>query len=279
MTRHPMLFVVATPIGNLADMVPRALEILQAVDVIAAEDTRHSRQLLEHFGIRTPLISYHDHSGPAVLSAMRERWQRGEHIALISDAGTPLVSDPGFRLVDAAHEDGVTVVPIPGACAAIAALSASGLPSDRFCFEGFLPAKAGARRQRLAALRAEPRTLVFYEAPHRLLETLRDGSELLGGERSVALCRELTKRFETVRRTSLVELSDWVAGDSNQQRGECVLVIEGAPADRVEYEEGERVLRLLLAELPLKKAAALAAAVTGDKKNRLYQVGLQWAAD
>lgn len=270
------LYVVATPIGNLGDMVPRALEILQAVDVIAAEDTRHSRRLLDHFGISTALVSYHDHSGPRTLAALRERWTRGEQVALISDAGTPLVSDPGYRLVDAAHLDGVPVVPIPGPCAAVAALSACGLPCDRFNFEGFLPPKTAARRQRLRDLLAVQSTLVFYEAPHRLLETLQDCVQELGPERPAALCRELTKHFETVRRGSLGELWAWVDSDSDQRRGESVLVI-GASERPGEWVEGERVLRLLREEgIPLKRAAALAARMTGDRKNRLYQVGLEW---
>lgn len=269
------LYIVATPIGNLGDIVPRALEILQAVDVIAAEDTRHSRRLLEHFGIDRPLVSYHDHSGAEVLAALRQRWLRGEAVALISDAGTPLVADPGYRLVDAAHQDGVTVVPIPGACAATVALSASGLPSDRFVFEGFLPPRTTARRQRLRALASEPRTLIFYEAPHRLLGMLDDAMDELGGDRLATLGRELTKRFETIRRSTLAELRAWVADDADQQRGECVLVVAGS-ARSADEMEGERLLRILLEELPLKRAAALAARLSGDKKNRLYEVGLSW---
>lgn len=269
------LYIVATPIGNLGDIVPRALEILQTVDVIAAEDTRHSRRLLEHFGIDRPLVSYHDHSGAEALAALRQRWLRGEAVALISDAGTPLVADPGYRLVDAAHQDGVTVVPIPGACAATVALSASGLPSDRFVFEGFLPPRTTARRQRLRALASEPRTLIFYEAPHRLLGMLDDAIDELGGSRLATLGRELTKRFETIRRSSLAELRAWVADDADQQRGECVLVVAGS-ARSADEMEGERLLRILLEELPLKRAAALAARLSGDKKNRLYEVGLSW---
>lgn len=269
------LYIVATPIGNLGDIVPRALEILQTVDVIAAEDTRHSRRLLEHFGIDRPLVSYHDHSGAEALATLRQRWLRGEAVALISDAGTPLVADPGYRLVDAAHQDGVTVVPIPGACAATVALSASGLPSDRFVFEGFLPPRTTARRQRLRALASEPRTLIFYEAPHRLLGMLDDAIDELGGSRLATLGRELTKRFETIRRSSLAELRAWVADDADQQRGECVLVVAGS-ARSADEMEGERLLRILLEELPLKRAAALAARLSGDKKNRLYEVGLSW---
>lgn len=271
------LYIVATPIGNLADMVPRGLTILQQVAVIAAEDTRHSRRLLDHFGIDTPLVAYHDHSGPQVLAALRQRWSRGEQVALISDAGTPLVADPGYRLVDAAHEDGVRVVPIPGPSAALAALSASGLPSDRFVFEGFLPARSTARRQRLRQLSAEERTLVFYEAPHRLQETLGDAVAELGPERPATLARELTKQFETVRRATLGALHQWVAEDANQRRGESVLVVGGARQAASEAEqEGERLLRLLLEELPLARAAALAARFSGDRKSRIYQLGLDW---
>lgn len=271
-----MLYVVATPIGNLEDMVPRAVRILQSVDVIAAEDTRHSRPLLEHFGIRTPCIPYHDHSGPEVVAQLLGRLRAGDNVALISDAGTPLVSDPGYRLVLAAHEAGVPVVPVPGASALVAALSVAGLPSDRIAFEGFLPARSGSRRQRLQELRCETRTLVFYEAPHRVAEALVDFAEVLGAERPAALARELTKRFETVRRDTLGALRDWVEADSNQQRGECVLLVAGCGEAEAEAQEQERVLRLLLDALPLKRAVALAAEITGARRNALYELALSW---
>jgi len=269
------LYVVATPIGNLADMVPRAVAILQSVALIAAEDTRHSRRLLDHFDIRTRCIAYHDHSGESDLSALLTELQAGNSIALISDAGTPLVSDPGYRLVDAALRMGIKVVPVPGACAAIAALSAAGLPTDRFVFEGFLPAKSVGRRQRLEALAGETRTLVFYEAPHRLLETLADMEQIFGGERIVVLARELTKLHETIRRERVADLRAWALADPNQSRGECVLLVQGAPETSGD-PDSERVLRLLLDELPLKQAAALAAKITGQKKNELYQLALSW---
>ncbi len=271
-----VLYVVATPIGNLADMVPRAVEVLQSVALIAAEDTRHSRRLLDHFDIATRCIAYHDHSSASeqdsVLAALRD----GRPVALISDAGTPLISDPGYRLVDSALREGFRVVPVPGACAAVAALSAAGLPTDRFVFEGFLPAKAAARMQRLQALSRETRTLLFYEAPHRLLETLQAMREAFGGEREAVLARELTKLHETIRRDALAALCDWVASDANQQRGECVLLVRGHVAAEGEDADSERVLRTLLEELPLKQAAALAAKLTGRKKNELYELALQW---
>ncbi len=268
-----ILYVVATPIGNLGDMVPRAVTILQSVDLIAAEDTRHSRRLFDHFDIPTRCVAYHDHSSAAELAALLDELQAGRSIALISDAGTPLVSDPGYRLVDAALSAGIKVVPIPGACAVIAALSAAGLPTDRFVFEGFLPAKMQARRQRLEALRREPRTLVFYEAPHRLLETLDDFEFVFGAERVAVLARELTKMHETIRRAPIGELRAW-AREHNQGRGECVLLLQGDPEEALLDADSERVLRLLLEELPLKQAAALAAKITGHKKNELYQLAL-----
>ncbi len=271
----PALYIVPTPIGNRADMVPRAIQVLQSVSLIAAEDMRHSRPLLNHFGIETPMIAYHDHSDERVVERVLAALRSGDSVALISDAGTPLISDPGYRIVDAAHSEGIVVVPIPGACAAIAALSAGGLPSDRFCFEGFLPAKAQARHTALTALAAENRTLVFYEAPHRLLATVQAMAEVFGGERIAVLARELSKLHETIRRASLAELADWISQDSNQQRGECVLLVKGAPAREQTLDaEAERILYLLMDELPLKQAAQLAAQITGLKKNLLYSAGL-----
>lgn len=274
------LFVVATPIGNLQDLTPRALEVLRSVQLIAAEDTRHSGRLLQHYGVTTPTTACHDHNERDKSQRLIERMLAGEDMALISDAGTPLISDPGYHLVRQAREAGVKVCPIPGPCALIAALSAAGLPSDRFAFEGFLPAKAHGRRLRIQALAVEPRTWMVYEAPHRLLECLEDMLELLGADRHVVLARELTKTFETIKGAPLSELIEWVRNDSDQQRGECVLVIEGMPV-LPEGEgldpEAERVLDILLAELPVKQAAALAAQLTGVKKNRLYQVALEKA--
>jgi 16S rRNA (cytidine1402-2'-O)-methyltransferase len=247
------------------------------VALIAAEDTRHSVRLLQHFGIATPLAACHEHNERDQGGRFLARLQAGEDVALISDAGTPLISDPGFHLVRAARAAGIRVVPVPGACALIAALSAAGLPSDRFSFEGFLPAKTAGRRGRLEQVREDGRTLIYYEAPHRLLESLADMRDIFGADRLAVLGRELTKTFETLKGLPLGELHDWVAADSNQQRGECVILISGWQVpEGGEAVSGEalRVLDLLLAELPLKRAAALAAEITGVRKNLLYQAAL-----
>ncbi len=272
------LYVVATPIGNLDDISARALRILREVALIAAEDTRHSVRLLQHFGIETPLAACHEHNERDQGGRFLARLQAGEDVALISDAGTPLISDPGYHLVRQARAAGIAVVPVPGACALIAALSAAGLPSDRFIFEGFLPAKAAGRRARLEQVREEPRTLIFYEAPHRILECLEDMREVFGDDRPALLARELTKTFETLQGLPLAELCEWVAADSNQQRGECVVLVAGWQAPEGEEAvsaEALRVLDLLLSEMPLKRAAALAAEITGVRKNVLYQVALE----
>jgi 16S rRNA (cytidine1402-2'-O)-methyltransferase len=266
------LYIVATPIGNLGDISARALDVLRAADLVAAEDTRHSQRLLQHFGIETPLAAYHDHSDERAAGRILDRLRGGGVVALVSDAGTPLISDPGFRLVREAQDAGIQVVPVPGACAAIAALSASGLPTDRFLFEGFLPAKASARADRVLALARERATLVLYEAPHRLEATLQALAEGFGGEREAVLARELSKAFETIRRGPLAELLAFVRADSNQQRGEIVLLIRGAEADADAPDP--RLLRLLeamAAEMPGKRAAALLAAFSGTRKNTLYQ--------
>lgn len=271
------LYVVATPIGNLQDLTPRALETLRSVSLIAAEDTRHSARLLQHFGVQTPTTACHDHNERDKSASLVARMLAGEDMALISDAGTPLISDPGFHLVRQAREAGVRVCPIPGPSALITGLSAAGLPSDRFAFEGFLPAKAHGRRQRIQGLVAESRTWIIYEAPHRLLECLEDLLLVLGPERQVVLARELTKTFETIYGAPLAELVDWVRADPDQQRGECVLMVDGAlPVTDAEGvgAEAEQVLDILLSELPVKQAAALAAKITGVKKNRLYQLAL-----
>ncbi len=272
------LYVVATPIGNLDDISARALRILREVALIAAEDTRHSARLLQHFGIQTPLAACHEHNERDQGGRFLARLQAGEDVALISDAGTPLISDPGYHLVRQARAAGFAVVPVPGACALIAALSAAGLPSDRFIFEGFLPAKAAGRCARLEQVREEPRTLIFYEAPHRILECLQDMREVFGADRPALLARELTKTFETLQGLPLAELCEWVAADNNQQRGECVVLVAGWQAPEGEEAvsaEALRVLDLLLAEMPLKRAAALAAEITGVRKNLLYQVALE----
>jgi 16S rRNA (cytidine1402-2'-O)-methyltransferase len=271
------LYVVATPIGNLADMVPRAIETLQTVAVIAAEDTRHSARLLAHFDIKTPAIAYHDHSDEQRTANLITRLLAGDDIALISDAGTPLVSDPGYRLVRSARAEGIKVVPVPGACALIAALSAAGLPSDRFAFEGFLPAKQVARCAHLDTLASDTRTLIFYEAPHRILETLQDMATVFGAEREVVMARELTKTFETIKGDSVSVLLEWVAADTNQQRGEIVLLVAGATKkDHAEISaEDARIMKILLEDLPVKQAAALGAKITGLKKNFLYDWALE----
>lgn len=268
-----ILFIVATPIGNLGDMVPRAVEVLQSVDLIAVEDTRHSGKLLSHFNIRKPLIAYHDHSEEHRVSQILNKLKDGLCVALISDAGTPLISDPGYRLVKRAREEGVRVVPIPGACAMTAALCVAGLPSDRFVFEGFLPAKVGARRKQLEFLVKEQRTLVFYESPHRIVDSLLDMKDIFGADRRAVVARELTKTFETIKDESLVNLCEWVQADTNQQRGEFVVMVAGCH-QKVEVElseESARITQILAEELPPKQAAGLAAKITGVKKRDLYQ--------
>lgn len=265
------LFVVATPIGHRDDFSARAVATLRAADVIAAEDTRHSRPLLLHYNIATPLVALHEHNEREVVDALVRRMQAGESVALISDAGTPLISDPGFRLVRATRAAGIRCVPVPGACAAIAALSVSGLPSDRFVFEGFLPPKAAARRSRLQELAGEPRTLIFYESSHRVAESLADMREVFGGEREAVLARELTKLFETVLGEPLAGLAARVAADPDQQRGECVILIAGRGEEAdARLAEGQRVFALLREELPPAKAAKLAAAITGAPRKELY---------
>ncbi len=268
------LYVVATPIGNLDDISARALKILREVALIAAEDTRHSQRLMQHFGISTPLAACHEHNERDEGSRFITRLLAGDSVALISD--------PGYHLVRQARAAGINVVPVPGACALIAALSAAGLPSDRFIFEGFLPAKSVGRKARLEAVKEEPRTLIFYEAPHRILECLQDMEAVFGGERQALLAREITKTFETLKGLPLAELRAFVESDSNQQRGECVVLVAGWTAPESEdavSSEAMRILNLLLEEMPLKRAAALAAQITGERKNVLYQVALDKQKD
>jgi len=265
------LFVVATPIGNLGDIGPRALDTLRAAAAICAEDTRRSGQLLAHFGIATPLVALHEHNEDAIAQKLVARLLAGESLALVSDAGTPLVSDPGFRLVRAARAAGVKVSPVPGASALIAALSVAGLPSDRFAFEGFLPAKASGRRERLQGLVAEPRTLIFYESSHRIAETLADMTQAFGGERPAVLARELTKLFETVLDGTLAELQAKVETDADQRKGEFVLLVQGADENAdAKVAEGLRLYAKLKEHLPPSTAAKLAAELSGAPRKALY---------
>lgn len=269
-----ILHVVATPIGNLGDFSPRAVETLRSVSAICAEDTRRTRPLLQHFGIDTALVALHEHNEDEMASRLVARLSAGESLALVSDAGTPLVSDPGFRLVHAARAAGIRVSPVPGAAALIAALSVAGLPSDRFVFEGFLPAKSGARRERLQALAGEARTLIFYEASHRILDFLGDAASAFGADRPAVVARELTKLFETVLDGPLGEVRSRIEHDPNQQKGEFVVLVEGAGDDAdARLLEGQRVYRKLAEHLPPSTAAKLAADLTGAPRKALYGGG------
>ena len=269
-----ILHVVATPIGNLGDFSPRAVETLRSVSAICAEDTRRTRPLLQHFGIDTALVALHEHNEDEMASRLVARLSAGESLALVSDAGTPLVSDPGFRLVHAARAAGIRVSPVPGAAALIAALSVAGLPSDRFVFEGFLPAKAGARRERLQALAGEARTLIFYEASHRILDFLGDAASAFGADRPAVVARELTKLFETVLDGPLGEVRSRIEHDPNQQKGEFVVLVEGAGDDAdARLLEGQRVYRKLAEHLPPSTAAKVAADLTGAARKALYGGG------
>lgn len=271
-----MLYVVATPIGNLDDMSPRAKKVLQSVDLIAAEDTRRSGVLLSHFGISKTMQAYHDHNEQQRTEGLLARLAAGESIALISDAGTPLISDPGFSLVREAMKRGIQTVPVPGASSVITALSVAGLPTDRFVFEGFLPAKSTQRRKALEGLADEPRTLVLLESSHRIQASLRDMAKVMGAERHAVVARELTKTYETVKGDTLEQLCVWMEQDANQSRGEFVVMIAGHKKDVDHQEkEGQRLMAELMTELPVKKAAALASRLSGAKKNRLYQWALE----
>ena len=275
------LYVVATPIGNLGDITLRALEILKSVDAIAAEDTRHSSGLLSHFGISKRLIAVHEHNEQQSAEKLVLALKNGENIALVTDAGTPAVSDPGAVVVQAARNANIKVVPIPGASAVVAALSASGITQNGFYFHGFLPASGAARRKVLESLKAQTVTLVLYEAPHRIIECVEDIAKVLGDARQITFCRELTKTFETVYTCPASRASTWLQADTNQQRGEFVLLIEAAPVVETEEisEQAQRVLKCLLAELPLKQAVALATEITNLKKNDLYEFALKLKQD
>ncbi|MDO4441962.1 MAG: 16S rRNA (cytidine(1402)-2'-O)-methyltransferase [Moraxella sp.] len=264
-----ILYIVATPIGNLSDMTTRAIDTLKTVDAIACEDTRTSGKLLSYFNISTPTTAYHEHNADKETARLVERLQSGQNIALISDAGTPLISDPGFRLVKACHDEGITVVPVVGACAVIGALSVAGLPSDKFRFVGFLPAKQHGRVESLKAYQDSSETLIFYEAPHRIVECLTDMASVFGGEREATLCREITKTFETIKKLPLADLLEFVKNDPNQQRGEIVLVVAGNTAQTVATDYDNWLLAIAK-ELPPKKASGIVAEVLGLKKSVVY---------
>lgn len=273
------LYIVATPIGNLDDITLRAINTLKSVDLIAAEDTRHSGRLLQHLDIKAKLFALHDHNEQEKSHLLIEKLKSGLSIALISDAGTPLINDPGYHLVKACRDNNIQVVPIPGACAAIAALSAAGLPSDKFSYEGFLPAKSKARQDSLAKLIDEPRTMIFYESTHRLLDTLQDMQAVLGANKHIVLAKELTKTWETIVSFTISELIAWLNEDTNRQKGEFVLIVEGhVKTDNDVDQKAINTLKLLQKELPLKKAAAITAEIHGLKKNQLYQIGLMQEA-
>lgn len=275
------LHIVATPIGNLSDITQRALNIFEQADLIAAEDTRHSGLLLSHYGIKKPFFALHDHNEQQKAAVLVEKLKQGLNIALISDAGTPLISDPGFHVVRHCRQSGIKVVPIPGACAAITALCASGIASDRFCFEGFLPAKNKSRCDKLANLSDEKRTLIFYESTHRILDTLEDMQTVLGADRYIVMAREITKTWETIHGDTLSNLISWLKEDSNRIKGEIVLVVEGKVQDEGEEFSAQalKLLELLCQELPLKKAASIVAETFSYKKNALYQYGLENLSD
>jgi len=268
------LYLVATPIGNLGDITQRAIEVLSNVDIIAAEDTRHSQKLLFHLGINTKMMAYHEHNEESVTSRLLGEIESGKSVALISDAGTPLISDPGYRLVVQAHDNAIKVVPVPGACAAISALSAAGIATDSFTFAGFPPAKHGARLQFFSSYADQRQTLIFYVSCHKIIDTLRDMLSIFGAERVVTFARELTKTFETIRRAELAELIDWVEADANQRKGEIVLVVEGDRSVRKDVAEVDHYLTILLAELPVKQAVSIVVKMTGENKNDVYKRAL-----
>ena len=269
------LFIVATPIGNLEDLTPRARQMLAEVDLIAAEDTRRTGRLLSHIGVKSRLMALHDHNEEKSVAKIIKMLQDGQSIALVSDAGTPLVSDPGYRLVSAAHENNIGVSPIPGASAAVAALSVAGLATDRFCFEGFGPSKKDARREWLQARATEPRTMVFYESVHRIADCLADMVEVFGVDRPAFIGRELTKMHEQCVRKSLASLQAMVADGSIVSKGEFVIVVAGADEQPGSSLDTDRLLLELADHLPAKDAAKIAARISGEKKNRLYDRLLQ----
>jgi 16S rRNA (cytidine1402-2'-O)-methyltransferase len=272
------LYIVATPIGNLGDISERAIEILKQVDLIAAEDTRHSKTLLERFAIKTKMSAYHEHNEEKVTSQLIQQIQEGQSIALISDAGTPLINDPGYKLVVAAHDNNIQVVPIPGPSAIITALSASGLPTNKFIYEGYLPAKSEARKTRLNELKNESRTLVFYEAPHRIVESVKIMQEIFGAERRITIARELTKQFEQIVRDKLSVINEKIESEEIKIKGEFVVIVEGEKETSMTDQEILRINQILAEKCSPKDAASLTAKITGKKKNEVYQLALD-AAD
>lgn len=285
MNQTGTLFIVATPIGNYADMSPRAIDTLKQVDVILAEDTRHSGRLLQHFGIKSKLLALHEHNEKQIFPKILIRLQQGQNLALISDAGTPLISDPGFYLTRALHREGIRISPVPGPCALIAALSAAGMPTDRFCFEGFVPAKSSARKKYLSGMKNESRTLVFYESPHRIEASITDMIHVFGAERQAVFIREISKTFETIKSATLAQVQQLITTDNYQQKGEMVIIVAGADkapeltTNQQLPAEAQQILRVLLAELGLKQAVALTVKITGLKRRLIYQTALQLQSD
>ncbi len=269
------LYVIATPIGNRADMSERAISVLKQVDLIAAEDTRHSKNLLQHYSINTPMQAYHDHNEEQATVKFIQQLIEGKNIGLISDAGTPLMSDPGYRLVRAAHEASISVRSVPGACAAIAALSVSGIATDKFLFVGFPPHKSVARQHFYSEYENHSSTLIFYESSHRILASVKDLQLVFGGDRRVVLAREITKLFETIHNTTLGELVEWIEADKNQQKGEFVLILEGLEQQVSSLDASvQSILKILLAEMSVTQASRIAAKICGVKKNQVYKIAL-----
>ncbi len=276
---HGSLYLVGTPIGNLGDMVPRAIKVLQSVDCIAAEDTRRAAQLLSHFSISTPTLAYHDHNESQASKKLVEKIKQGQSIALISDAGMPLISDPGYSLVRLSRQEGIDVIAVPGPSAGILALSASGLPTDRFSFVGFPPAKSLARKKWYESLATKQETLILYESPHRILESLKDANLVLGGDREVSIVRELTKKFETWYIGRLSDMVNRLESEDHAQKGEFVVLVRGAPDRVTDDAEISRLMLLAVPDLGVKKAAVLVSEMLGVKKNRCYQIGLDGQGD
>ena len=282
MSESGTLYIVATPIGNLDDISRRAIEILNSVDLIAAEDTRHSQKLLQSIQVGTPVVSHHDFSADSAINRILDKLVSGSSIALISDAGTPLISDPGYKLVSLARQKKLSVIPIPGASALVSALSVSGLATDRFTFEGFLPSKAAARQKKLLGLVDEQRTMVFYESTHRIMESLMDMSAAFEEQRLIFIGRELTKRFESHFLGTASACVEWLGGDANQIKGEFVVIVAGSD-ERLEearrHEQAMGIVRLLKSEVSMKKAVRLASKISGARKNLLYEAALKELAD